>query len=686
MFVAWARASVYILPLYHNPDYLHTIVCRFLCYLETSSTSIGPGEIPTTAMAFHQPTARQSSNRTKAPVALQNRPSQINLAIDSQAASPAAVEGSQTWVLFSPADDATTTTSYLSSLQTPGRSRASELGSGSLNTVGRSDLNSVPENSAVRSVLSVDDDELDGLDSHLPEFRTALHQHSDASHSVPVLPRHDGLGSFRLDTRGIENEMQEHIYAFERYNPRRQQRQREATDLTNLMQLDQLESGTTEAERISRIEAWQQEQSQLLVEAVRKETRKRRYSGGNPLVSRRREAAAAAAALEPTTQGGEWHEQDALAYASEEGEGIFSKLTRKVLRDLMGVDGRVLSMLLGEVASEDDVSHLSSSTLKAATNDDEPSTMASATGGSAGSEIMAVWSPRLVERIARELGMLVQRMYTHHPGAFSTYSHLQQMQFPYAGLPMIPEADIPSAADPSLQDGHPARDVDNDYRIDASGSMPQTMMPQFHPTISQQQQDMTQPMTHPRRSSEEIGNSGAPEQTPSTFTQQEWEQDLDVRLVFRYLRSRFSSDASKTTSSASTTRSASHHTTAAQEAAARAARVRLHHPLVGRNLARRAVIQHNHSHTAATGTNNQAGASPVSPVLQHIHQRPGGSCASQSTTARSARRPGTRRSGSFSASGASRHSSRHFWDLGCGSVASSSMIASTGPMGSWGEI
>lgn len=632
-------------------------------------------------MAFHQPTARQSANRATVPVVLQDAGRQANVSTEPQATSPTDLEVSQTWVLFSPVDDAATTASYLSSLQTPGRSRASELGSRSLNTIARSDLNSALENSAARSIGSIEDDELDGLDSHLPEFRTAPQQHLEAPHSLPVLPTHDGLGSFRLGTRGIETEMQEHIYAFERYNPQRQQRLPEATDLSSLMQLEQLEQleeGTKEAGRNWRIEAWQQEQSQLLLDAVRKETRRRRPSTGNTSLARRRDAALiATASLAPNnTHGGEWHEQDALAYGTDDGEGIFSKLTRKVLRDLMGMDDRVLSMILGESTSEGDAG--------------EPSAVTPATMGSAESDLLPIWSPRLVERIARELGLLVQRMHTHHPGAFSTYTRMQQMPLPYAGLPVIPEADFqPPAGDSTLQESHLAKDCDTEYRIDGSGSIPPVMMPQFKPTISQQQPCTIQPSAAPQMSSDESGHPRAPDHTAAAFTQQEWEQNLDIRLVFRYIRSRFSSDASQAApTSTSTTRPASQHTTSAQEAAARAARVRLHHPLVGRNLARRAVIHHNHPHTAtAAGPSIQTAASTVAPILHQIRQRSGGSCASQSTAARSARRPGTRRSASFSASGASRHSSRHYWDIGCAaSVASGSIIASTGPMGSWGEI
>ncbi|KLU91215.1 hypothetical protein MAPG_09737 [Magnaporthiopsis poae ATCC 64411] len=289
-------------------------------------------------MAFHQPTTRQSLNRAPAaPAGLHHDNSPqvggLSVATDSQhVASPTAAAGggvaeSQTWVLFSPADDSATTTtsiSYLSSIlqgdssaeRTPGRSHVSEIGSG--DTVARSNANSAPLNSAVPSVLSgsalsiqEEDAELDVLDSHLPEFRQGLlglhqqHRHDGGGYThaataspppIPVLPTHDGLGSFRLSTpapgAGVDDiQMQEHIYSFERFNPRRVKRRRESLDLARLevemAAATAAAGGSAEAERHRRIEAWRQEQSLLLLEAIRRETRRRRQHTAAPHMRRR---------------------------------------------------------------------------------------------------------------------------------------------------------------------------------------------------------------------------------------------------------------------------------------------------------------------------------------------------------------------------------------------------------------
>src|SRR5690606_3492089 len=74
--------------------------------------------------------------------------------------------------------------------------------------------------------------------------------------------------------------------------------------------------------------------------------------------------------------------------------------------------------------------------------------------------------------------------------------------------------------------------------------------------------------------------SSAHQHGAATFTQEEWERDLDVNLAFRYLRSRFSSSRSGSSPSGGGT---SHlATSSTQDIAAKAARVRAHHPLVAR--------------------------------------------------------------------------------------------------------
>ncbi|KAK4448236.1 hypothetical protein QBC34DRAFT_115835 [Podospora aff. communis PSN243] len=580
-------------------------------------------------MAFHQPARHQQQRVVR--VESEDGDSAI-------LAPPARSEQNepQTWVLFTPGTDAGTTASYLSSVQsdqlTPGRSRISDLGS--LDTAARSDFNSQADNSAVPSeILEPDDDaELDSLDSHLSEFRSAPHhyaQQQGVAHTAPVFPRHDGLGSFRLDAPGASVEAQDRMYAFEQFNPSRVKRRKESFDLARL-ELENEEA--QELERNRRIEAWRLEQSQLLLEDIRKETRRRRQSeSSQQKAALGRHAAPGAAARSTVDEAGDeahaagtdWHEQDAIE-TSDAGRGLWSRITRRVLCDVMGIDDRLLAVLFGEVLPDDESA---SSTPKAGHMDSHSPAFSKLESESLGD---STWQLYMLERIAKELGQLVHRM-SAHPGAFSTYARVQQMPLPYAGLPIIPEATPDS--------GEESQKVD--------GSVPS--MPRFQPTVPQ-------PVDIRSARSTETD-------TAQAFTQQEWEQDLDVRLVFRYLRSRFT--PSRPAPAPFTSGTSHLATSSTQELAAKAARVRQHHPLVSHS--------HSHSHHRPRTAERRPFkvTTPSSPVaLRHA----GGSCASQST-----RRSGRRSSVS------SRHSSRHYWDIG-GSIGTGSIIASVGPMGTWGEV
>jgi len=237
---------------------------------------------------------------------------------------------------------------------------------------------------------------------------------------------------------------------------------------------------------------------------------------------------------------------------------------------------------------------------------------------------------------------------SEHPGAFSTYLKLCQEPLPYAGLPVIPEMvpDFPEAPAPSTL---------------------ATSSPHFRPTIPLSSQPLEISGSVPRspdvdaqvlnefdatpRPDFPIHRSLEAEEYGIEFSKEEWEKQLDIKMVFRYLRSRFTSrPASPLDFVHAGSRLA---TSSPQEAAARAARVRQHHPLVTRQ---------------SPGERKTYRVSvPGSPVM---HRRASSSCASQST-----RKSAKRNSGS----------SRHYWDIN-GSLGSGSLIASTGAMGSWGEV
>ncbi|XWW98776.1 hypothetical protein V2A60_006778 [Cordyceps javanica] len=550
-------------------------------------------------MAFQQPTRQPAQRVPRPPAAVEPITHQTPPTLQDREPD----QSQTSWVLFSPPTDVTTA-SYLSesdrSVDTPGRSRASGLDS--LHNAARSsqddDFRLSLASSAVDDISVDEDAELDSLDSHLPEFRSQPGDHVDPHRSsmhgaIPVFPAHDGLGSFRLDRPALGHDAQEQIYQFERFNPKRL---RVDTADDTYMETDAA-TDAQEAAKRERIEAWRLEHSRVLLDEVQRETRRRRKS----LVSMHRRHQSQSADDNMT-----WHDDDdaTTTEAPSEDRGFLARITRTVVKDLFGIDERLLDILLGEaVVDEDD---LSNTPRASQLNAPQPSTSLDEES----------WQLRILESVSRELGRIVSHLSPHHPGAFSTYSRMQQMPLPYAGLPAIPEAadhastDQPSAA-PSA--------------------------PEFEPTVNRN----TQPIPIPGKAVDEAEDSGV-------FTKDEWERNLDIKLVFRYLISRFTSRNNSPPSSSS-----SHlATTSMQDAAARMARVRQHHPLIARSrpMERRPFRT----------------VTPSSPIAA----RPRSSCASQSTR-RSARRSST--------------SSRHYWDIG-GSLGTGSMIGPQGPMGSWGEV
>lgn len=618
-------------------------------------------------MAFHQPT-RHISQRVV-------RVDPTSSESETRVAAPPITQSrdeSQTWVLFSPATDAGTETSYFSSVQddqpTPGRSRISDLGS--LQTIAHSEnLYSQPAGSDIieDDEAAEDDAELDSLDSHLPEFRQQ--QHGIFTQLSPILPGHDGLGSFRLDTQVLSADMLEQMYQFERYNPRRLKRRRESLELGQFA----LESEEAqEAARRRRIEEWRLEQSRVLLEEIQKETRRRRESTASALTNQLRrgsqvsmdpEAEEAAmstvggATPDPSVAGTEWHDQDASELALGAGESdetcMWSRITRNVIRDLMGIDDQLLCVLFGE-ALPDELG-LDSDNLSTTPRASAPDAALHGVGVDESRQL------RVLDRISRELGHLVNHLSAHpHPGAFSTYVRMMHQPLPYAGLPVIPEtAAVPADAPTTLDEDGVAEATARTTSFSNAERSTVPTMPQFQPTL--QTIPHTRPMDIPGARGADSPADADGSHAPGTFTQQEWEQDLDIKLVFRYLRSRFTSSRASSPATPSAPSSVSPELAAARAAA----RVRQHHPLV-----------HAHQRRKSFKVGGGPGTMP-SQVVVH------GSCASQST-----RRSGRR--GSLSVS-SSRHSSRHYWDIGAaaggaGSICSGSLIASTGPMGSWGEV
>lgn len=592
-------------------------------------------------MAFRQPTYHAPQRIYTAPEDTRTQQQQI-------VQQPNNLANDQEWILFSPSAASTTDRTYTTSTartRTAGHSRISDLGS--LDTAARS-YDATSEN-------AVDDEEedgeLDSLDSHLHEFRADPSVYGPSGEaSGTVLPTHDGLGGFRLDQTAMDEEVQEHLYAFERFNPRRVvKRRRESLEL-GMLELEN--DRAAEAERTRRIEQWRMEQSQALVEEIQKETRRRKQS-----MSTARSRLAEDTEQEDLASLSHVETIEESEEAVEEPrDGLWNRITRRVIRDLMGIDDDLLSIIFGESLPEDD----------------DLSTTPPASGSlkarlgviPRGQDEESSWEYRLLERIARELGILVNQL-SDHPGAFSTYLHIQETPLPYAGLPVIPETarEQPLTTEPLTT---------------TITTLPTD--PQFLPTL----QTATQPVSIPVTSTsfapsplDDLDATPRPSNPLSQpMTQAEWERELDIKMVFRYLRSRFTAKFQSSPPQPSlikdfATNGTAHLATASTaDTAARAARVRQHHPLVTRqpiNKDRRRSIERR------TWKATVPGSGSVSPVAVKSVRRGSSSCASERLSGKGV---GKRNSGS----------SRHYWDFGGQSVGSGSLIASTGAMGSWGEV
>ena len=597
-------------------------------------------------MAFRQPTYHAPQRVYTAPV---------ETLVQQLPTTSQPIEESQEWILFSPAAASTTDRTYTTSTdrtQTAGHSRISDFGS--LDTAARSygyDEGSEHTEGVIEE--EEEDGELDSLDSHLHEFRSELSVYrQEGEASGTVLPTHDGLGSFRVDQTAMGEDVQEHLYAFERYNPRRVKRRRESVEL-GMLELE-IERAA-EAERTRRIEAWRMEQSRVLVDEIQRETRRRKQSMSSERRSlveeREQEDVATLSNVEGSVTG---------EVPSVENESFWNRITRRVIRDLMGIDDDLLSIIFGEALPEDD--ELSATPPANAPFDATHSLMVTSQQYNQSS-----WEYRLLERIARELGILVSQL-SDHPGAFSTYLQTQQSPLPYAGLPVILE----SARDQPLP---------SDPQASTLTTPLSPTVPEFQPTIQQ-----TQPVAIPHNptsialeTEDATPRPSNPLSNPQPLTREEWERDLDIKMVFRYLRERFTSKfrSSPTSPTLSTipfsTRGTSHLATAsAADTAARAARVRQHHPLVTRQSGEAVEIRRRRRNSIERRT--WKASIPGNGERMGMGVRRGSSsCASERLSAKGKRNSGT-------------GSSRHYWDFGPGSVGSGSLIASTGAMGSWGEV
>lgn len=601
-------------------------------------------------MAFRLPTQAPASARRQASYSTAERPS-----LEIEPPAQFEDDDAKEWVLFSPSQAASTTRTRSDSTdrtaRTAGLSRLSDFGSFNAATTHAG----TDEQDSEDDVLEDEDGatELDSLDEGLHDFRDS----NVLDNSHPVLPTHDGLGSFHASGQLA----QEHLWQFEQYNPRRLASQAIARRQQYLETVDEQESGA-DRERWQRIEKWRTDQGRILLQEIERETKRRQRGSSLAATASRVSGTEVLDSIEESTntvdasQLSSSTETASSTQGDSPEESFWRRVTRKVIRDLIGINDSILSVILGEALVED--VDLSQST----EHDSRPSTHgiddAIRDVPITASSDDHIWQEKLIQRITRELGILVHQMW-EYPGAFSTYLGVENPADFYAGMPVKPSE---------------SRTSRQQTETDESNAW-STMSPHFTPTLRDPatvehaaQWGIEDDEIHPNAPSQTRSAREQPLSESAHLKEDHdyWERDLDVAMVFSYLKNRFRrSDNNNNTTSTTTANTRAIYRE--QDASNRAAVIRQHHPLVARAHAQRSQARQSALRAQFPAAGIQT---PTSPISRHRFRRPSSSCASQSTRV-SAKRLGS-------------GSSRHYWDIG-GSVGSGSAAVSVGGVGTWGE-
>lgn len=564
-------------------------------------------------------------------------------------------EDTAQWVLFSPT--ARTHTTSTDRTRTAGTSRLSDFDSLGTATQSAAGVDVDAEgDEALDDQLDEDGTELDSLDDGLHAFRApSLSPASPArvdQGQPTLLPAHDGLGSFQASSQLAQDQLWQH----EQYNPhRRQSYSRHRRHSSVQRHLDTVDEGEADVERDrwQRIEQWRMDQSRALLQEIQRETRRRRGSRASQFsIPRSVEDVSPARIVEAHSEVVSSSKADEeIKDVQEMDESFWRRITRKVIRDLIGIDDELLSVIFGESLPQDEQTpskhpeDLDMETVLA--RETEPEHADS-----------PLWQSHVLQRITRELGILVNQL-CEHPGAFTSYYQMtKSISSEYAGMSL----------DKLAESSNAQRTNESTVQLSTGTTTADSMnSPQFIPTLRDANREHE---AHWGIEDDDPAGTGPEQVSESTRLNQEkeyWERGLDVMMVFRYLRTRFSRRGYMPSDKYTPSQPPRH----TQDPSRRAAIIRQHHPLVARAHSRSQTQPRRASQYS--GVSGPAGVS--SPLLRPHLRRPSSSCASQSAklSAISSRRTLT-------------GSSRNYWDIG-GSVDSGSAIGiGVGAgLGAWGE-
>ncbi|KAG8532564.1 uncharacterized protein KY384_002441 [Bacidia gigantensis] len=550
---------------------------------------------------------------------------------------PQAREEPQEWILFPQAEShrQTETASTDRTPKTAGLSRLSDFGS--IESAFRSERErDLPCQATLGS--EEDEKELDSLDDGLHAFREP--HHLDQSNSI--FPRHDGLGAFPDSSSDVQRQ----IWHFERYNPRKRlsvAHDRRPSIVKRKIDAIEASEAPVDDEKRERIEKWRLEHSRILLNEIEKETRRRRQSiakshtgaENSDTFADRQSGSRKVQQLRETVASQSIHEQ--RAPSNDNSESFLQNFTRRVIRDFVGIDEDVLSVIFGEA-------------LPAQIQEDLQPTFESTALVATSSNGNASWETRLLTRLARELGFLIDHL-TEHPGAFSTLPPPSPPSSEYAGIPVTQ----PTSSRTRLSQSTHQRSIPPP----ASPSF--NFKPSFPP--SNLTPDFNAPAADIHKHASLWGIEEEPDSSPKSFDHDYWSRPANPSSLYRILQNHFWRPPSSTTPKPTKANLA---TTSTADTLRRTAVIRQYHPLVSRQWENRRRSFQSRGYAGSSTCGSQS--------LRRSKVRRGSDALSSTTSV---------------ASGG--YSSRNFWDIGMGSPGrggseAGSLVGGPAGLGLWGEV
>ncbi|KAI9814134.1 MAG: hypothetical protein M1826_002313 [Phylliscum demangeonii] len=536
-----------------------------------------------------------------------------------------------------------------------------------------------------------EDDGSDSLDSHLHSFHEPGSHHPDPF--AGILPAHDGLGAFPIFGGGGGATQEAATSSSPR--ARRATLFQRSASLGNITKAQSQEDA--EHIRAARIQAWRLEQGRLLLNRMERERRRRSRSrrraddengGARPegfggeerlptsVPVRRKATPTAVETRRAQAADDELHGPvvtDGAGAGAGAGASLWTQVSRALER-MIGIDDAILSIIMGE-------------SLAAPLPATDPKHEHEHGEEEEEEEPHARWEARLLERVASKMGKFMHRTPRHHPTSLPAPPLAWAAARHRSSTAMPPPPPLP----PTVRPLHPARGDDRMPRLFLS--------------------------PHP-----------APRSSPAASLRAEhasWERDLNVSLVFSFLRNRFRRyrRSAPPAGSAGAADAGTRPPLSAGARAARLAAIRRSHPLLSQSLNKTRPSRPRHATSSSLVSVSASAASAASASLK----RAGSSCASESTVSKKQARArpaavavavAVRHGFGAAGSGSGRGRGWHYWDIddgggvgggggggggsggggGGGSLdeysgastaarmAAPAATTTTGPLGAWGDV